>query len=153
MNHWKWLNFQVEISGWVSSETEFSQVLKELQRIGLPFLQAEEVAQAETPQGQVQVASFFLSRLEITQAQWTEVADWPQVKIELNSEPSFFHGKDRPVEQITWEEAIEFCDRLSARTGRPYRLPSEGEWEFACRAGTLYTIPFRRNNFSYHCEF
>ena len=125
-----------------SSETEFSQVVKELQRVGLPLLQAKEVAQAETPQGQVQVVSFFLSRLEITQAQWAEVADWPQVKIELNSEPSFFRGKDRPVEQITWEEAIEFCDRLSARTGRPYRLPSEGEWEFACRAGTLTPFHF-----------
>jgi formylglycine-generating enzyme required for sulfatase activity len=121
---------------------EFAQVLKELQKIGLPSRQAHEVAQSEIPQGQVQVVSFYLSRREVTQAQWAQVADWPRVHIELNSEPSFFRGKDRPVEQISWEEAIEFCDRLSARTGRPYRLPSEAEWEFACRGGTLTPYHF-----------
>jgi formylglycine-generating enzyme required for sulfatase activity len=125
-----------------SSQTEFGQVVKELQRVGLPSEQTREVARSETPHGQVQVVSFFLSRREITQAQWAQAADWPQVRIELKPEPSFFRGKDRPVEQVTWEEAIEFCDRLSARTGRPYRLPSEGEWEFACRAGTLTPFHF-----------
>ena len=136
-----------------ASPTEFSQVGKEFQRVGLPFNQAQEVAQSEIPQGEVQVVSYYLTRREITQAQWEQVADWPQVRIELNPEPSFFHGKDRPVEQITWEEAIEFCERLSARTGRPYRLPSEAEWEFACRAGTLTpyhfgeTISFEVANF------
>lgn len=125
-----------------SSRTEFGNIVKELQRVGLPNRQAQEVAQSETPYGQVKVISFFLGRTEITQAQWAKVAGWAKVQIELNLEPAFFRGTNRPVEQVSWEEAVEFCARLSARTGRPYRLPSEGEWEFACRAGTLTSYHF-----------
>ena len=58
------------------------------------------------------------------------------MRIELNSEPSRFKGANLPVEQVTWFEAIEFCERLQLQTGKPYRLPSEAEWEYACRAGT-----------------
>jgi formylglycine-generating enzyme required for sulfatase activity len=125
-----------------SSPTEVSNIVKELQRIGLPMRQAQQLAQSETPHGQVKVVSFFIARTEITQAQWAQVSKWPKVKIALNPEPSFFRGKNRPVEQVRWDEAVEFCARLSARTGRPYRLPSEGEWEFACRAGTLTPFHF-----------
>jgi formylglycine-generating enzyme required for sulfatase activity len=69
------------------------------------------------------------------------------VNKELNPDPSNFKGdgstsltNHRPVEQVSWEDAVEFCDRLSQYTGRTYRLPSEAEWEYACRAGT--TTPF-----------
>jgi formylglycine-generating enzyme required for sulfatase activity len=55
-------------------------------------------------------------------------------------EPSRFKGENRPVERVSWYDAVEFCDRLSQYTGKPYRLPSEAEWEYACRAGT--TTPF-----------
>jgi formylglycine-generating enzyme required for sulfatase activity len=58
----------------------------------------------------------------------------------MRTNPSEFEGDDRPVEQVSWDKAVEFCDRLSKRTGREYRLPSESEWEYACRAGT--TTPF-----------
>jgi formylglycine-generating enzyme required for sulfatase activity len=58
----------------------------------------------------------------------------------LNPEPSVFKGHNRPVERVSWFEAVEFCDRLTKLTHRPYRLPSEAEWEYACRAGT--TTPF-----------
>jgi formylglycine-generating enzyme required for sulfatase activity len=51
-----------------------------------------------------------------------------------------FEGANRPVEKVSWYDAVEFCDRLSQHTGRNYRLPSEAEWEYACRAGT--TTPF-----------
>jgi formylglycine-generating enzyme required for sulfatase activity len=59
---------------------------------------------------------------------------------ELNSDPASFKGLHRPVECVLWEDAIEFCQRLSQRFGRTYTLPSEAQWEYACRAGT--STPF-----------
>jgi formylglycine-generating enzyme required for sulfatase activity len=94
----------------------------------------------ESPQHRVSVPSFFMAKYPVTQAQWRVVADMPQVNTQLKPDPSKFKGDNRPVEQVSWEEAIEFCDRLTAYTNRQYRLPSEAEWEYACRAGT--TTPF-----------
>jgi formylglycine-generating enzyme required for sulfatase activity len=68
------------------------------------------------------------------------VASLQQQQRKLDPDPSSFKGHDRPVEQVSWDDAVEFCDRLTAHTGKPYRLPSEAEWEYACRAGT--TTPF-----------
>ncbi len=94
----------------------------------------------ESPLHEVSVKPFFMGKYPITQAQWKEIASLPQVNRELKLDPSRFKGSDRPVERVTWNEAVEFCDRLSRKTGREYRLPSEAEWEYACRAGT--TTPF-----------
>jgi formylglycine-generating enzyme required for sulfatase activity len=98
----------------------------------------------ERPQHQVTVQPFFMGRYPVTQAQWRAVAALPQVNKELDPNPSRFKGDDRPVEQISWYDALEFCARLNFRinftAGRDYRLPSEAEWEYACRAGT--TTPF-----------
>ncbi|MGG6240728.1 formylglycine-generating enzyme family protein [Nodosilinea sp. AN01ver1] len=88
----------------------------------------------------VDLPQFFMGRYPITQAQWEFVARLPAVNLGLNPIPSQFQGSDRPVEQVSWFEAVEFCDRLSLHTGRPYRLPTEAEWEYACRANT--TTPF-----------
>jgi formylglycine-generating enzyme required for sulfatase activity len=68
------------------------------------------------------------------------VAGWQTLQRELNSDPARFKGLHRPVEGVDWEDAIEFCQRLSQRFGRTYTLPSEAQWEYACRAGT--TTPF-----------
>ncbi|NEP14288.1 MAG: formylglycine-generating enzyme family protein [Symploca sp. SIO2C1] len=95
---------------------------------------------SESPQHQVTVKSFFMGKYSVTQAQWQAVAALPQVNSELDPEPSYFKGADRPVEQISWYDAVEFCSRLAQKTGRNYRLPSEAQWEYACRAGT--TTPF-----------
>ena len=95
----------------------------------------------ESPQHEVTVEPFFMGRYPITQIQWQFVAEqMPQVNRELKPNPSQFSGSTRPVEKVRWDEAVEFCDRLSAHTGRTYRLPSEAEWEYACRAGI--TTPF-----------
>jgi formylglycine-generating enzyme required for sulfatase activity len=94
----------------------------------------------EGPQHQVTVPQFYMGRYEVTQAQWRAVASLPKVKIALNPYPSKFTGDNLPIEQVSWDEAVEFCARLSKATGRDYRLPSESEWEYACRAGT--TSPF-----------
>ncbi len=90
----------------------------------------------ERPQHEVTVMAFFIGRYPITQAQWHLVANWPQVERSLEPEPSEFKGDNRPVEQVSWLEVVEFCQRLSAKTGRTYRLPSEAEWEYACCAET-----------------
>ncbi|MEI6445528.1 MAG: formylglycine-generating enzyme family protein [Nostocales cyanobacterium ELA583] len=94
----------------------------------------------ERPQHQVTIKAFCLGKYQVTQAQWKAVAAFPQVNKELKLDPSRFKGDNRPVEQVSWEDAVEFCDRLSKHTKRQYRLPSEAEWEYACRAGT--TTPF-----------
>jgi len=90
----------------------------------------------ELPQHPVTVQSFFLGKYPVTQAQWRAVAAYPLAEQDLDSDPSNFKGDNRPVEQVNWDDATEFCRRLSQRTGRTYRLPSEAEWEYACRAGT-----------------
>ena len=95
---------------------------------------------SESPRHQVTVASFCMGKHPVTQAQWQAVAALPQVNRKLDSNPSRFKGKDLPVEQVSWYDAVEFCTRLSQKTGREYRLPSEAEWEYACRADT--TTPF-----------
>jgi formylglycine-generating enzyme required for sulfatase activity len=94
----------------------------------------------ESPQHSVTVQPFFMGKYQVTQAQWKFVAKLPQVNRKLKPDPSTFKGANRPVEQVSWEDAVEFCSRLSQYTGRTYRLPSEAEWEYACRAGT--TTPF-----------
>jgi formylglycine-generating enzyme required for sulfatase activity len=97
----------------------------------------------EGPQRQVTVPGFFMGKYAVTQAQWQVVADRiPKVNIDLTSKPSHFDGDRLPVEQVSWLDAVEFCDRLSRHTGRTYRLPSEAEWEYACRAGTTTAFHF-----------
>ncbi|NEQ83981.1 MAG: formylglycine-generating enzyme family protein [Moorea sp. SIO2I5] len=94
----------------------------------------------ERPQHQVNIQPFFLGKYQVTHAQWRAVAKLPKIKRDLKSHPSYFKGKNRPVDGVNWYDAVEFCDRLSDYTGTEYRLPSEAEWEYACRAGT--TTPF-----------
>jgi len=100
----------------------------------------EEGYSTEKPQHTVTVQPFFLGKYAVTQAQWQFVAQLPKVNRELNLAPSHFKGATRPVECVSWYDAVEFCSRLSQYTGQSYRLPSEAEWEYACRAGT--TTPF-----------
>ena len=90
----------------------------------------------EKPQHLVTVPSFAIGQFVVTQAQWKTIANLPKVKQKLNPSPSFHSGDDRPVERIDWFEAVEFCNRLTRLTRKLYRLPSEAEWEYACRAGT-----------------
>jgi formylglycine-generating enzyme required for sulfatase activity len=117
----------------------------------------------ERPKHLVRLEPFSLARTPITQAQWRQVASWQPLPAErwgkeLNPDPSYFQNRqgndksdirlfvteantdNRPVEKVSWLDAMEFCSRLSQRTGRSYALPSEAQWEYACRAGT--TTPF-----------
>lgn len=96
----------------------------------------------ECPQHSVKMSSFYMSRFPITQAQWNKVASLPQVKIPLNKVRPKFKGEDLPMEGVSWFEAVEFCARLSRYTQRQYQLPSEAEWEYACRAGSTTRYHF-----------
>ncbi len=83
----------------------------------------------EKPLHHVSIASFYLGRITVTQRQWRAVMRRPL--------PCRAKGADMPLDRVNWLQAVEFCQRLSRKTGRPYRLPSEAEWEYACRAGTV----------------
>ena len=100
----------------------------------------EERRESEGPQHLVSIKPFFMGKYPVTQAQWFAVAASSKVERDLDPNPARFKGVHRPVEQVSWYDAVEFCQRLSRKTGRSYRLPSEAEWEYACRAGT--TTPF-----------
>ncbi|WP_414575636.1 SUMF1/EgtB/PvdO family nonheme iron enzyme [Anabaena sp. CCY 9402-a] len=98
--------------------------------MGSPASEAERLDR-ESPQRQVRVPGFFMGKYEITQEQYQAI---------MGTNPANFKGEKRPVEQVSWNDAVEFCEKLSQKTGKTYRLPSEAEWEYACRAGT--TTPF-----------
>jgi formylglycine-generating enzyme required for sulfatase activity len=84
------------------------------------------------PQHRVNLTlAFYLGIYPVTQAHWQAV---------MGNNPSRFAGDDRPVEQVCWDDCQEFCRKISRLTGRTFRLPTEAEWEYACRAGT--TTPF-----------
>jgi formylglycine-generating enzyme required for sulfatase activity len=94
----------------------------------------------EKPQHRVTVPPFYLGKYPITQAQWRFIASQPKIDLDLSPDPSNFKGDNRPVERVNWYQAVEFCKRLSKLMGKEYNLPSESQWEYACRAGT--TTPF-----------
>jgi formylglycine-generating enzyme required for sulfatase activity len=97
----------------------------------------------EKPDHEVTLPSFYMGKYAVTQEQWRFVAESiAQVNIELDPDPSGFKGDNLPVEKVSWFDAVEFCDRLSAYTGRDYRLPTEAEWEYACRGGTTTAFHF-----------
>ncbi|TVP61045.1 MAG: protein kinase [Nodularia sp. (in: Bacteria)] len=98
--------------------------------MGSPLGEAGRI-DAESPQHQVRVPGFFMGKYPVTQSQYQAM---------MGTNPANFKGEKRPVEKVNWDDAVEFCQKLSHKTGKTYRLPSEAEWEYACRAGT--TTPF-----------
>jgi uncharacterized protein (TIGR02996 family) len=88
----------------------------------------------EGPRHRVTIGrGFWLGAYPVTQAQWRAV---------MGDNPSRFVGGQRPVEQVSLADALAFCVSLGRRTGRPFRLPTEAEWEYACRAGTTTAYHF-----------
>ncbi len=102
-------------------------------QMGSPLGQGTD---SQRPQHMVTLRSFLIGKYPVTQVQWRAVAAFPKVRNDLNPDPSSFKNDDRPVENVSWSDAIEFCRRLRKHTDRKYRLPSEAEWEYACRART-----------------
>ena len=87
----------------------------------------------EQPQHSVTIKAFAIGKYEVTQEQWYAV---------MGTMPSKFKGRTLPVEQVSWEDAQEFVKKLSEKTGKNYRLPSEAEWEYAARAGSQSNYSF-----------
>ncbi len=103
----------------------------------------------ESPQHQVTIQPFYIGKYPVTQAQWNAISNASPVKRELDldepgseryytplEDPDWNKVVNLPITGVYWDEAHEFCHRLSRDTGRKYRLPTEAEWEYACRAGT-----------------
>jgi formylglycine-generating enzyme required for sulfatase activity len=146
-----WLSNEWQLKQEALSVTGYEEVLAEgilLKMIQIPAgefqmgspAEEKERFEYEGPQHLVRLRSFFLGQTPVTQAQWKVVAGWPKLAVDLNPDPSIFKGANRPVESVSWQEAVEFCQRLGQRSKREYTLPSEAQWEYACRAGT--TTPF-----------
>lgn len=88
----------------------------------------EKSFEDERPRHRVRITEpFYLGITEVTQQQYVQIMDM---------DLSHFDGETHPVDTVTWNNAVEFCERLSEQEGRTYRLPTEAEWEYACRAGT-----------------
>ena len=88
----------------------------------------EPIAYDATPHKSRLSRTFYIGVVPVTQEQWN-VLMWRN--------PSAYRGDDLPVDGVTWHDAMKFCNRLSRKEGRRYRLPTEAEWEYACRAGTI----------------
>lgn len=95
-----------------------------------------EKRENETPQHEVKLQSFYLGKFPVTQSEWFAVMQ----RIPEISED--FRGNNLPVVNVYLEKAIEFCAKLSILTQENFRLPSESEWEYACRAGTTTSFSF-----------
>ena len=110
----------------------FTEILPnnvELEMIAIPagsFIMGSHESEFEQPIHRVTLQQFHLSKYPVTQAQYQAI---------MGKNPSEFKEDSRPVEMVTWYEAMEFCQILSQLTGKNYQLPSEAQWEYACRAG------------------
>jgi formylglycine-generating enzyme required for sulfatase activity len=119
-----------------SSPAELRRFRQEYLRHGATAAEVADVLRRETPQHPVQLKSFLIGSTEVTRAQWAVVASWEPVAVRLREDPPEARTAELPVTNVSWRDAEEFCRRLSAKTKQSYRLPSEAEWEYACRAGT-----------------
>ena len=95
-------------------------------RMGATSEQEDDAWPREKPVHSVTLSSYYIGKTEVTQALWQAV---------MGSNPSFYKGADRPVEYVSWNDCQEFIQKLNSLTGRNFRLPTEAEWEFACRGG------------------
>jgi formylglycine-generating enzyme required for sulfatase activity len=125
------------------NKTSFTENLADgikLEMVSLPagkFTMGSSKSDSEKPPHQVKVNSFAIGKYPITQAQYQAV---------MGNNPSRFkNNPQNPVEQVSWNDAKAFCQKLSQITGKTYRLPTEAEWEYACRAGTTTRYYFGDN--------
>ena len=95
-------------------------------RMGATAEQEDEAWDDEMPVHSVTLSSYYIGKTEVTQALWQAV---------MGSNPSRSRGADLPVENVSWDDCQEFIRKLNALTGQNFRLPTEAEWEFACRGG------------------
>jgi formylglycine-generating enzyme required for sulfatase activity len=142
----------IPVIGIFTIQSAFSQVKNEMLRIpggtflmGSPETEPGRNSTDEGPQHQVTVSSFLIAKYPVTQPEYEEI---------MGVNPSHHKGENNPVEQVTWLNAVDYCNKRSIAEGlipvytingnsvtwnreaNGYRLPTESEWEYACRAGT-----------------
>jgi formylglycine-generating enzyme required for sulfatase activity len=135
---------RMPVSPPIASPTPFTEKLANgirLEMVSLPagkFLMGSSESDSEKPPHQVKVNSFAIGKYPITKAQYQAV---------MGNNPSYFkNNPQNPVENVSWNDAQAFCEKLSQITGKTYRLPTEAEWEYACRAGTTTRYYFGDND-------
>lgn len=137
--------YRIEKWGW-KNEIEFRQIPEGSFRIGtsLETLESLESFQENeaSPDYSININSFWMAKDPITERQWKSIARTEKINHRLPDNTGISRGDNYPVDNVSWNEAVEFCQRLSRETGRNYRLPSESEWEYACRAGTTTFFHF-----------
>ena len=109
-----------------------------------PFSNAKPVKigeDNEKPQHRVNIQSFAIGKYEVTQEQWHAV---------MGDNPSKNKGRTLPVENVSWGDAQSFVQKLSRKTGKKYRLPSEAEWEYSVRGGSTTTYPWGNSDAELH---
>jgi len=97
------------------------------------FKMGSDAYDREKPIYDVMLKEFWMGKYAVTQQQWQAV---------MGTNPSNFQGENLPVEKLSWHDARTFCQKLSKKTGKEVRLPTEAEWEYACRAGTNTAYAF-----------
>ena len=113
-------------------ETAFGMSLRMVAVQGGTFMmgateeQGDDAFESEKPVHSVSLDGFYIGKYEVTQGQWKAV---------MGTNPSNWKGDDLPVESVSWNDAVSFCEKLSQMTGKTYRLPTEAEWEYAARGG------------------
>jgi len=113
---------------WHFSAKGFAEAQAEYQGALARYNEADD---DEKPAHEVTLTKpFYMGKFEVTQEQYQQV---------MGTNPSAFKGRDLPVEQVSWDEAQEFCKKAGEKTGLAVRLPTEAEWEHACWAGTKTT--------------
>ena len=140
------------ITKWISHQVQyFDEKLpnNEIRMIGIPEGKFSIGSPENEPyrfdtetQRQIRLDQFFIAQTPITNEFWQEVASFPEIDIPLDPQPTPTHryNSKYPVTNISRFKAIEFCKRLSLYSGKNYYLPTEAQWEYACRAGT--TTPY-----------
>jgi len=133
---------EIKIQGFYGSTMLYMQFVR-----GGTFLMGSPLAEPERgrdegPQHEVSIPAFSIGKYAVTNAQWRAMASLTPVNFKLDPDPSFFKAANCPVQNISWYEAMEFCARLSRLTDKLYTLPSEAQWEYACRAGTTTAFHF-----------
>ncbi len=120
-------------TGKVHKLNELDEIIRQIDQnmVEIPegsFAMGSEENEYEKPIHEVKIISFWMSKYQVTQAQYEAI---------MGTNPSNFRGSNNPVENISWDDARAFCEKLSNHSEYTYRLPSEAEWEYACRAETL----------------
>ena len=113
-----------------SPDVEQKEAAKSAAAVGVKEEDARKLFANESPQHEVTISpgapGFYMGVYEVTQGQYEQV---------MGKNPSNFKGPQNPVDTVSWDDAVEFCKKLSAKTGKTVQLPTEAQWEYACRAG------------------